>query len=325
LTAKGGNSLTVEKLMKGGGGEYKTRLGHARSRVTLADEVGFVASPPSQSARQRDPRVAFVIGWDEETVQFQGLADEPTGAELPVRSRPLVVTNRGRFGASPFVGSTSTRPESKSRSVSIFHRRLSEPTPSSRAERGNVPAAARRAWPSLCSLGRAVKNPVAALVLLAAGCATGSSFDHRESGPYGRYHACCDCRPSAADAVLGVLTAVESLVKMADAAAALAEPRPSPPAQMPKPLVGTVRLPDAGGVVPQVAVVLEGATGLIQLRAITDERGRFWFPLPLPADSYRISLDDERFDASIRVWLKERRRDVDLVAQPKPTEPASSD
>jgi hypothetical protein len=32
---------------------------------------------------RRDPRLALVIGWDEEqTVQIEGLADEPTGAEL---------------------------------------------------------------------------------------------------------------------------------------------------------------------------------------------------------------------------------------------------
>jgi general stress protein 26 len=32
---------------------------------------------------RRDARVALVIGWDEEqTVQFEGVADEPTGAEL---------------------------------------------------------------------------------------------------------------------------------------------------------------------------------------------------------------------------------------------------
>jgi hypothetical protein len=32
---------------------------------------------------RRDPRVAFVIGWDEErTIQYEGVADEPTGAEL---------------------------------------------------------------------------------------------------------------------------------------------------------------------------------------------------------------------------------------------------
>lgn len=32
---------------------------------------------------RRDPRVAVVIGWDDEqTVQIEGVADEPTGAEL---------------------------------------------------------------------------------------------------------------------------------------------------------------------------------------------------------------------------------------------------
>ena len=32
---------------------------------------------------RRDPRIALVVGWDEEqTVQMEGLADEPTGAEL---------------------------------------------------------------------------------------------------------------------------------------------------------------------------------------------------------------------------------------------------
>jgi pyridoxine/pyridoxamine 5'-phosphate oxidase len=32
---------------------------------------------------RRDPRVALVVGWDEEqTVQIDGMADEPTGVEL---------------------------------------------------------------------------------------------------------------------------------------------------------------------------------------------------------------------------------------------------
>ena len=29
----------------------------------------------------RDPRIAFVIGWDDQTVQLEGTCDEPTGAE----------------------------------------------------------------------------------------------------------------------------------------------------------------------------------------------------------------------------------------------------
>jgi general stress protein 26 len=57
--------------------------------------VGFVATDELElvfdtldSTRKahnlrRDARIAFVIGWDEEcTVQYEGLADEPRGAEL---------------------------------------------------------------------------------------------------------------------------------------------------------------------------------------------------------------------------------------------------
>jgi nitroimidazol reductase NimA-like FMN-containing flavoprotein (pyridoxamine 5'-phosphate oxidase superfamily) len=32
---------------------------------------------------RRDPRIALVVGWDDDqTVQIEGVADEPTGAEL---------------------------------------------------------------------------------------------------------------------------------------------------------------------------------------------------------------------------------------------------
>lgn len=30
----------------------------------------------------RDSRIALVIGWDERTVQYEGIADQPTGEEL---------------------------------------------------------------------------------------------------------------------------------------------------------------------------------------------------------------------------------------------------
>jgi hypothetical protein len=44
---------------------------------------------------RRDPRISAVIGWeDEETVQFEGIADEPVGTELD-RARALY------FGAYP--------------------------------------------------------------------------------------------------------------------------------------------------------------------------------------------------------------------------------
>jgi hypothetical protein len=57
--------------------------------------VGVIATPELElffdtlgAARKcanlrRDPRVSFVIGWDEDqTVQYEGVADEPTGTEL---------------------------------------------------------------------------------------------------------------------------------------------------------------------------------------------------------------------------------------------------
>jgi hypothetical protein len=48
----------------------------------LEDLLAGRHSRKAQNLR-RDPRIAFVVGWDEEqTVQLEGVADEPTGAEL---------------------------------------------------------------------------------------------------------------------------------------------------------------------------------------------------------------------------------------------------
>ena len=56
--------------------------------------VGFVVSDQaelffdtSSASRKcgnlrRDPRIALVVGWDERTLQYEGVADEPTGKEL---------------------------------------------------------------------------------------------------------------------------------------------------------------------------------------------------------------------------------------------------
>jgi len=58
-----------------------------RSPVTVPRVTVPPAVPPfphrATENLRRDPRIAFVIGWDEEqTVQVQGVADEPSGAEL---------------------------------------------------------------------------------------------------------------------------------------------------------------------------------------------------------------------------------------------------
>lgn len=43
---------------------------------------------------RRDPRVAFVVGWDEgQTLQLEGVADEPTGDDLAA----LLALYRARF------------------------------------------------------------------------------------------------------------------------------------------------------------------------------------------------------------------------------------
>jgi pyridoxine/pyridoxamine 5'-phosphate oxidase len=52
--------------------------------VTERMEIVFDTVGDSRKARnlRRDPRVALVVGWDEEqTVQIEGDADEPTGTE----------------------------------------------------------------------------------------------------------------------------------------------------------------------------------------------------------------------------------------------------
>lgn len=55
--------------------------------IAFSDELEVVFDTLSSSRKaqnlRREPRIALVVGWDEEqTVQLEGLADEPTGAEL---------------------------------------------------------------------------------------------------------------------------------------------------------------------------------------------------------------------------------------------------
>jgi hypothetical protein len=55
------------------------------SAVTDALELVFDTLDSTRKAvnLRNDPRIAFVIGWDDEqTVQLEGLADEPRGPEL---------------------------------------------------------------------------------------------------------------------------------------------------------------------------------------------------------------------------------------------------
>ncbi len=55
--------------------------------IAISDELESVFDTLDTSRKcqnlRRDPRVALVIGWDEaQTVQVEGLADEPTGDDL---------------------------------------------------------------------------------------------------------------------------------------------------------------------------------------------------------------------------------------------------
>jgi hypothetical protein len=53
--------------------------------ITDAAEVVFDTLGTSRKAQnlRREPRIALVVGWDEEqTLQLEGVADEPTGDEL---------------------------------------------------------------------------------------------------------------------------------------------------------------------------------------------------------------------------------------------------
>ena len=55
--------------------------------VAVSDQLELVFDTlgSTRKARnlRRDPRIAVVIGWDQEqTVQVEGIADEPTGADL---------------------------------------------------------------------------------------------------------------------------------------------------------------------------------------------------------------------------------------------------
>jgi len=55
--------------------------------IAVTDELELVFDTLATSRKahnlRRDPRIALVVGWDEEqTVQLEGTADEPTGDEL---------------------------------------------------------------------------------------------------------------------------------------------------------------------------------------------------------------------------------------------------
>jgi hypothetical protein len=77
--------------------------------------------------------------------------------------------------------------------------------------------------------------------------------------------------------------------------------------------VGVMRREGSGEGVARVKVSLHGASGLADLEAVTDERGWFWFPLPLPGDWYTAAVADAGLKGATRVWLRDRRPDELVV------------
>lgn len=72
----------VQATTTAGGAPQAAVIGIA---VTDALELVFDTLSTTRKAinLRRDARIALVIGWDEEqTVQLEGIADEPTGSEL---------------------------------------------------------------------------------------------------------------------------------------------------------------------------------------------------------------------------------------------------
>lgn len=62
--------------------------------VAVTDDLELIFDTVNTTRKcanlRRDPRVALVIGWDDaRTVQYEGIADEPTSEELEMRLLPI--------------------------------------------------------------------------------------------------------------------------------------------------------------------------------------------------------------------------------------------
>lgn len=70
----------VEASVAAGGAPQAAVVG-----IACSDELELVFDTLTSTRKyanlKRDPRIAFVIGWDDQTVQLEGTCDEPSGAE----------------------------------------------------------------------------------------------------------------------------------------------------------------------------------------------------------------------------------------------------
>jgi hypothetical protein len=187
-----------------------------------------------------------------------------------------------------------------------------------RARRCQIEAPPRRSAGTSLAETAGVRRFLLVLALLASGC--GTSGYHQGFG--GR--SCTN--PTGAElAFLVAELAVGALQAGAGLTETMREPEPPRvPLATRRPfrrIFGTVSW-EAGGRVAAIPVTLRGSSGLVVLETRTDEGGRFWFPLPLPGDWYRISVDDQRAAGESKVWLHDRPPDyLDVIAHPKEAPP----
>jgi general stress protein 26 len=75
------HKYAVEASMSSAGGPQAAVVGII---VNHALELFFDTHEDTRKVQnlRSHPRVAFVIGWDQETVQYEGVADEPQGDDL---------------------------------------------------------------------------------------------------------------------------------------------------------------------------------------------------------------------------------------------------
>jgi hypothetical protein len=77
----GKHRICVQSSVSGSGAPQSAVVGFAVSdRLEIVFDT-LITTRKLQNLR-RDPRIALVIGWEEETAQVEGVADEPSGADL---------------------------------------------------------------------------------------------------------------------------------------------------------------------------------------------------------------------------------------------------
>jgi hypothetical protein len=156
-----------------------------------------------------------------------------------------------------------------------------------------------------------------AAVLLTAGCAS-DGYHYAYNGRYCANPTTADAAFAAVDLFLGAIQAGAALSEAMQPTRPPLEDRPARPMRR---VFGTV-VWESGERVPGMALRVRSNSGFLDFPLTTDDRGRFWIPLPVPADWYRISVEDERGEGEAKVWLRDRSPALlEIVARPRPAPP----